>query len=95
MAIDRVTGRFLDDARLAILFELVQDLLTDEGAELSGEAQDVRQVLSTVERPNDEVSIGVMELANRVGCTQWGVSELKLEFKAVVGGNGNGVKRDG
>ena len=42
MAIDRVTGRFLDDARLAILFELVQDLLADERAELGGEAQDVR-----------------------------------------------------
>jgi hypothetical protein len=26
-------------------------------------------VLSTVERANEEVSIGVMELANRVGCT--------------------------
>jgi len=42
MAIDCVTGRFLHDARLAILFELVQDLLADERAELGGEAQDVR-----------------------------------------------------
>ena len=49
------------------------------------------QVLSTVERPNDEVSIGVMELANRVGCTHLRVSEVK----AVAGGNGNRAKRDG
>jgi dihydroneopterin aldolase len=49
------------------------------------------QVLSTVERVNEEVLIGVMELANRVGCTHLRVSEVK----AVVGGNGNGVKREG
>ena len=42
------------------------------------------QVLSTVERPNEEVSIGVMALAKRVGRTQLRVSELKSEFKAVV-----------
>ena len=45
------------------------------------------QVLSTVERANDEVSIGVMESANSVGCTHLRLSEVK----AVVGGNGNGV----
>lgn len=41
MAIDCVTGGFSDDARLAILFELAQDLLADERAELGGEAQEV------------------------------------------------------
>ena len=48
-------------------------------------------VLSTVERANEEVSIGVMELANRVGCTHLRVPEVK----AVAGGNGNRAKRDG
>jgi hypothetical protein len=47
--------------------------------------------LSTVERANEEVSIGVTELANRVGRTHSRVSEVK----AVVGENGTGAKRDG
>jgi hypothetical protein len=46
-------------------------------------------VLSTVERANEEVSIGVMELANRVGCTHSRASEVK----AVAGGTGDRAKR--
>ena len=49
------------------------------------------QVLSTVERANEEVSIGVTELANRVVRMHF----LVPEVKGVVGGNGTGAKRDG
>ena len=85
-------GGLLGDVRFAILLELAQDVLADEGTELGGVARKTsRQVLSMVERAKEEVSIGVTELANRVVRTHCGVSVLN----PVLGGDGTGTKRDG
>lgn len=48
-------------------------------------------VLRTVERANEEVSMGLTELANSVVRTHCGVSVVD----AVLGGDGAGTKRDG
>jgi len=41
MAIDGIAGRFLGDGGFAVLLELADDLLADEGAQRGGAAEDV------------------------------------------------------
>ena len=86
MAVDVVVGGLLGDGGFAVLLELAQDLLADEGTEQSCAAQDVGTGI--VDGGEDE-GRGV-DRSDRAG-EEGGVSTLGRAVGARLGGDAFGV----